>query len=206
MVRLHALIHALLGSIVVAEGWYIHELTSSKQRELQVVRSEALAQAVPARATPILLTGASAQARPTKPVLLAPAPCPSPGQAAKDELERRRALESSAAQAAHEQQVRQSRETVAQRLSLGGTELASLEAAGDALRDAEGALRERLGNGEVPDTQLNQELNSLWSSTEADIERLLGRERFADFSALRKEHPELGRSLYVFRSGPGDSR
>jgi hypothetical protein len=206
MAKLHLVMHALLGSIIVVEGWYIRELAATKGDASQGVGTEPTAHATAVRTMRVPPAPAGDLPEPTTPVVLPRAPCPDPEQLAQEVLEHKKALESSAAQAARDQQMRQSRETVAERLSLAGTELQRLEAAGEALRDAERALRERLGNGEVPDAELNQELTSLWSGTETEIERLLGRERYADFSALRREHPELGRSLYVFRAGPGDSR
>jgi hypothetical protein len=206
MARLHIVMHVLLGSIIVVEGWYIRELAATKGDAPHRVGTEPTPHETADRAMHVPVARAGGLPEPTTPVGLPRAPCPDPEQVAHEVLERRKALESSAAQAARDQQVRQSRETVAERLSLAGTELQRLEAAGEALRDGERALRERLGNGEVPDAELDQELSSLWSGTETEIEHLLGRERYADFSALRREHPELGRSLYVFRPGPGDGR
>lgn len=206
MEKLHVFAYALFCSIIAGETYYLRKLTPAGTRRSDSAERGAEPQRAPARVEILPVARAGAVPLSVNAITPARAPCPDPERAAREELERRHALEATAAQTARDQQVRQSRETVAERLSLGGTELDQLQAAGDALRDAERALRDRFGNGELPDSELDHELQSLWKGTEAEVERVLGRERYAEFSALRREHPELGRSLYVFRAGPGDER
>jgi hypothetical protein len=205
MTKWHVFSYSLLGAVIAAQTAYIHELRA-KGGDVPLAAVADAVDSAPPQAIP---TAAPVVANPPRPVA---APCPR-AAATPEELERaaRRALEHQrdadalATKTALDEQVRRSRETVAERLALAGDELTRLETLGDSLRDAEASLRTRFGNGELPDGELSSELAGVWNKTLGDVEHLLGHDRYAEFQALRSEHPELGRSLYVFRSIRGDT-
>jgi len=93
------------------------------------------------------------------------------------------------------------RESVARQVRATDLEVEHLVELGDTLRTEEAALVEKGANGSTEDEANDARLRS-WRRVDDQIRVLLGRDRYAQWEALRMNHPEYARSLYALRAAP----
>jgi hypothetical protein len=118
------------------------------------------------------------------------------------ELDRQQDEQRVATETSLELAVEQMRDSLARELGLSDDEVAGLGDLGDRLQAAEGALLAQKDGGQVTEAQLREQHLRLWTEANNDARRLLGEGKFAKFDALRRDRPELARSLYVLRPSP----
>lgn len=197
----------VLGALAIVQANYVWTLRNEVHqlsRRVQALSSELVERREP---SPIVQTAISALG-----AGLLQAPRGEPDQTSvsvesvrglvSDEMKRRTEEDRAAAEAHLEEFTANVRQSVGRELDINEVELARLEDLGNALRDAESALdrRDPAGRGAAQSAQ--QEQAKLWVQFESDVQRLVGDGRFARFAALRREHPEFARVLYVLRPPP----
>jgi len=120
----------------------------------------------------------------------------------RGELARREEEQQVAIEADTEQLAQTLRDSLSDELGLDADTLARLETLGDELAATERSLLADQEAHRVTEPEVHARYLKAWNDDEDQLKRLLGHDRYAKLVALRGEHPEFARALYVLRSAP----
>jgi hypothetical protein len=120
----------------------------------------------------------------------------------RGELERRKEEEQAVIEADEAELAEQLRDSLSTELALDAVTLARLETLGDELAAAEHSLLADREARRITDAEAHTRYVKAWTEDEGKLQRLLGDDRYRKLVALRSEHPEFARAVYVLRTAP----
>lgn len=200
----------LLGALAVASlaaagagyAWQLHqELAALSKRvttltvELASMRDAGGLPAPAVHEAPTFLVQAAA---PT----VAPVPDAKIREVVRGELAQREEAQQAVLQADEEQLADRLRDSLSESLALDADTLARIETLGDDLSAIERSLLTDRDAHRITEPEAHARYLKAWNDDESKLQSLLGDDRYRKLVALRGEHPEFARAVYVLRSAP----